>query len=327
MSAKAKDKNATADREIVTTRVINAPRDLVWKAWASVSHLSQWWGPNGFTTTTSAFDFRAGGVWRFVMHGPDGRDYQNRIRYTEVIKPERIVLEHDDGADVPEIRFHNTVTFVESGGKTTVTMRAVLPTVAARDRVVKDFGAIEGGQQTLARLDAFVAALEGSKIDTNTFEATRVFDAPREVVWKAWSEAKALEQWWGPKGCKLQVISLDFRPGGMFHYAMNYSTGATMWGRFFYKEISPPERIVWLNSFATENGGISRAPFSTVCPLEILNTVTLTEANGKTTLNLESVAHGANAEEQAFFRDLFGGMQQGFGGTFDQLEEFLKTVS
>jgi uncharacterized protein YndB with AHSA1/START domain len=324
MSAKAKDKNATADREIVTTRVINAPRDLVWKAWASVGHLSQWWGPNGFTTTTSAFDFRAGGVWRFVMHGPDGRDYQNRIRYTEIVERERIVIEHDDGSDVPKISFHNTVTFTESGGKTTVTMRAVLPTAAERDRVIKDHGAVEGGQQTLARLDAFVAASASSAAGSEVFEITRALDAPRDAVWKAWSEAKALEHWWGPKGCKLQVISLDFCPGGMFHYAMNYSTGAVMWGRFFYREISPPERIVWLNAFATENGGIARAPFSTVCPLEILNTVTLTEANGKTTLHLKSVAHGANAEEQAFFRSLFGGMQQGFGGTFDQLDDYLK---
>jgi uncharacterized protein YndB with AHSA1/START domain len=311
-------------REIVTTRVINAPRELVWKAWTEVALLSQWWGPDGFTTTTSAFDFRPGGIWRFVMHGPDGRDYQNRIRYAEIIKPDRIVVEHDDGADVPEISFRNTVTFVESGGKTTVTMRAELPTAAERDRVVKDHGAVEGGKQTLARLDAFVSALEKSKSDADTFEATHIFDAPRDLVWKAWSEAKALEQWWGPKGCKLQVISLDFRPGGMFHYAMNYSTGAAMWGRFFYMNIAAPERIVWLNSFATENGGIARAPFSPVCPLEILNTVTLTEEKGKTQLHLHSVAHGANAEERAFFRDLFSSMHQGFGGTFDQLDEYLK---
>jgi uncharacterized protein YndB with AHSA1/START domain len=323
MSAKSESSTSAADREIVTTRVVNAPLDLVWKAWTSVSHLSQWWGPDGFTTTTSAFDFRVGGVWRFVMHGPDGRDYQNRIRYSEIVERERIAIEHDDGTDAPKVRFLNTVTFAESGGKTTVTMRAELPTAAERDRVVKEHGAVEGGKQTLARLDAYVAASASSAAGGEVFEITRVFDAPRDAVWKAWSSAKALEQWWGPKGCKLQVVSFDFRPGGLFHYAMNYSTGATMWGRFFYKEITAPERIVWLNSFATENGGIARAPFSPVCPLEMLNTATLTEANGKTTLHLHSVAHGANAEERAFFRDMFSGMQQGFAGTFDQLDAFL----
>ena len=82
-------------------------------------HLSQWWGPDGFTTTTSAFDMRPGGVWRFVMHGPDGRDYENRITFDEIVKPERIVYRHGGGDDVEPVQFRTTVTFEDLGGKTT----------------------------------------------------------------------------------------------------------------------------------------------------------------------------------------------------------------
>jgi uncharacterized protein YndB with AHSA1/START domain len=139
-------------RSIVTTRVFDAPRELVFAAWSDPEHLAQWWGPNGFTTTTHAFDMRPGGGWRFVMHGPDGRDYQNRITYEEIVKPERLVYSHGGADDVEPAQFRVTVTFEDLGGKTRLTMRAVFPSAAERDRVAKDYGAVEGAQQTLARL-------------------------------------------------------------------------------------------------------------------------------------------------------------------------------
>lgn len=155
------------------------------------------------------------------------------------------------------------------------------------------------------------------------FVITRVFDAPRHLVWQAWTEAERLEKWWGPKGCKIGISKLEFRPGGLFHYVMRYSSGAEMWGRFFYRDIAPPERIVWLNSFSNANGGITRAPFSPICPLEMLNTMTLTEAGEKTALTLRSTAHGATDEERKYFEDLTGSLSKGFGGTFDQLADYL----
>ena len=106
------------DREIVITRLIDAPRDLVFEAWTDAKHLAAWWGPTGFTTTTSAFDMRPGGVWRFVMHGPDGRDYQNRITYDEIVRPERIVYSHGGGDDAEPVQFETTVTLEDIGGKT-----------------------------------------------------------------------------------------------------------------------------------------------------------------------------------------------------------------
>jgi uncharacterized protein YndB with AHSA1/START domain len=150
-------------RSIIGMRVFDAPRDLVFSAWTDAKHLAQWWGPNGFTTTTSAFDFRPGGVWRFVMHGPDGRDYQNRVVFDEIVRPERIVYRHDGGDDpadksVESVQFRQTVIFEDLGGKTRLIWRGDFPSAAERDRLIKDYGAAQGLVQTMTRLAEFVAA-------------------------------------------------------------------------------------------------------------------------------------------------------------------------
>src|SRR6185436_3940129 len=112
-------------RAMVGMREFDAPRELVWTAWTDPKHLSQWWGPDGFTTTTSAFDMRPGGVWRFVMHGPDGRDYENRITFDEIVRPERIRYHHGGGDDVEPVQFRTTVTFEDLGGnRTRLTLHA-----------------------------------------------------------------------------------------------------------------------------------------------------------------------------------------------------------
>lgn len=154
----AKDRSIEADdRQIVTTRVLDAPRDLVFKMWTDPEHIVQWWGPKGFTTTTYSMDVRPGGVWRFVMHGPDGTDYQNQITYLEIVKPERLVYKHGGGEDVEPVNFETTVTFEEQGGKTRLTMRALFPSAEAREHVVKKYGAIEGASQTMDRLEQHLA--------------------------------------------------------------------------------------------------------------------------------------------------------------------------
>ncbi|MBN8980900.1 MAG: SRPBCC domain-containing protein [Rhizobiales bacterium] len=155
------------------------------------------------------------------------------------------------------------------------------------------------------------------------FTISRTVNAPRDLVWKAWSERDAFGQWWGPKGCKLDVTKFEFRPGGMFHYGMKLPDGNVWWGRFVYREIVKPERIVFVNSFSDANGGVTRAPFSATWPLEILNNLTLTESGGKTTLDLSGGPVNPSDEERAMFESMFGSMTQGFGGTLDQLEEFL----
>lgn len=149
-------RSVSADREMFVTRLIDAPRELVFAAFTDSDHISEWWGPNGFTTTTYEMDVRPGGQWLFTMHGPDGTDYPNRIRYREVRPPEYLTYDHDEGEGGDPLQaFKTTVTIESEDGKTRVTLRLVLASAEQREKLVK-FGAIEGGNQTLARLDAFV---------------------------------------------------------------------------------------------------------------------------------------------------------------------------
>ena len=147
-------------RSIIATRVLDAPRELVWTAWTKPEHLAQWWGPDGFSTTTSAYDLRPGGVWRFVMHGPDGRDYENRITFDEIVRPERIRYHHGGGDDVEPVQFRTTVTFENlAANRTRLTLHAVFPSAAARERVIKQYGADKGAVQTLSRLADYLGKL------------------------------------------------------------------------------------------------------------------------------------------------------------------------
>src|SRR5882672_4172967 len=123
---------ATADREIVLTRTFDAPRELVFDAWTDPRQITQWWGPTGFTTTTDEMDVKPGGVWRFVMHGPDGTDYKNKIVFIEVVRPERLVYRHAGDAETDPVRFH--VTFAAQGSKTRLTMASIFETAEERPR-------------------------------------------------------------------------------------------------------------------------------------------------------------------------------------------------
>jgi len=148
----------TADREIVITRLLNAPRALVFKVWTDPEHIVHWWGPNGFTNTNHEMDVKPGGKWRFTMHGPDGTNFPNLIQFQEVIPPVKLVYLHgSENADDPG-SFHVTITFEEKGNKTELTMKSVFRSKEDRDFVVEKFGAIEGGKQTLTRLEAYLAA-------------------------------------------------------------------------------------------------------------------------------------------------------------------------
>jgi uncharacterized protein YndB with AHSA1/START domain len=311
---------ARSDREIVITRVVDAPRELVFDAWTDPEHIAEWWGPRGFTSTVQNMDVRPGGEWRFVMHGPDGTDYDNRIVHIELVRPERLVYFHGDGAVGDPGRFHVTVSLADQGGRTKVAMRSVFESVAECGRV-KAFRAINGGQQTLQRLEEHLVTGE------RAFTISRVFDAPRELVWKAWTEPTRLAEWWGPRGFSMVASKVDFRPSGVFHYGMIAPAGSpmagTMWGKFVYREILAPRFMVFVNSFSDEQGCVTRHPMSATWPLEVLNKLTLTERDGKTTLTLRGGPINATAAERATFEGGRESMRQGFGGTLDQLEAYL----
>ena len=155
------------------------------------------------------------------------------------------------------------------------------------------------------------------------FETSRVFDAPRAKVWQAWTEPARLKQWWGPKGFKVHTCKLDLRPGGTFLYGMTAPDGSDMWGKFVYREVSAPEKLVFIVSFSDPQGGVTRHPMSPNWPRYVLSTVEFAEEAGKTRVTVRWTPHDATEAERKVFEDSREGMKQGWGGTLDQLEAYL----
>ena len=315
-----------ADNEIILSRVLHAPRELVWQAWTDPQHVVHWWGPRGFTNTTKQHDFRVGGYWEHIMHGPDGVNYPNKCQFKEIVPLERITYLLGGGSDLADeerrgATFTATWTFESlEGNRTRLTGRMVFPSKEARDRVVRDYGAIEGGKQTLERAAEYTAAML-----TKPFVISREFAAPLDLVWRVWSEPAHFSQWFGPKGFqKMTLAKFDLQPGGMMHYSMPTPDGKVMWGRAVYREVVPPTKIVWINSFSDKDGGITPHPFSKdPWPLQLLTTLTLTAQGGKTLVTIHWVPFDSTEAERATFEAGRESMKMGWGGTFDQLGGYL----
>jgi uncharacterized protein YndB with AHSA1/START domain len=312
---KKKTPGDAASREIRITRVIDAPRERVWEAFADPKQVAQWWGPSGFKTTTDQREFKVGGTWRHTMIGPDGAEYPNLAQFEEIVKPERVVFANGGGKDGGRgVQFRSTWTFKDLGGKTEVSIHMVFTAASDRDFVVQEHGAIEGGKQTLSRLESL---LKGE------FVITRLFDAPRELVWKAWTEPSRMAAWFGPKGLKPVSATLDLRPGGVYHYGMSTPDGKEMWGKWTFREIAAPERLVFVNAFSDANQGITRHPMSPTWPLETLSTVLFDDMGGKTLLTLKWAPLHASDVERKTFDEGRESMNKGWGGTLERLTEHL----
>lgn len=159
---------------------------------------------------------------------------------------------------------------------------------------------------------------------TEPFVISRVFDAPRDKVWKAWTEAERLKKWWGPAGFKVHTCKVDLRPGGVFLYGMTAPDGSDMWGKFTYREITAPKKLVFIVSFSDAKGGVTRHPWSPGWPLEILSTVSFEEQGARTQVSVQWVpADSATQEERKTFYDGRDSMKQGWGGTLGQLADHL----
>jgi uncharacterized protein YndB with AHSA1/START domain len=159
------------------------------------------------------------------------------------------------------------------------------------------------------------------------FVISRTVNVPRDLVWKAWTEPERMAKWWGPKGFTMLKATLDLRPGRLFHYGMQSPDGFEMWGKFVFREVAPKDRLSFVVSFSDKDGGTTRHFAHQTWPLEMLTTVTFTEQDGKTTLTLTGGAVNATAEECQTYKDGHASMRQGFGGTFDQLDEYLATAN
>jgi uncharacterized protein YndB with AHSA1/START domain len=304
------------DRELVFTRVFDAPRELVWKAWTEPEHVSQWWGPRGFTTTIHDMDLRPGGIWRQTMHGPDGTNYPSKHVFIEVVKHERISYTLTGGKEGdPVHQLEQTWTFEAQGDKTKLTLRMLFPSAEAMEQIVKTYGAVEGAKQTLDRLAEHLPTMsEKSNYVAGDKERevviTRVFDAPRELVFKAWTDPKIMKEWYGPKMFTNTVCELDVRVGGAWHIVMRGPDGVEYPGRGVYREIVKPERLVFTSEATDKDGKVILAG---------LATVTFAEEGGKTKLTLRVRATAMVDYAVAFL----GGMEPGWSQSLDGLAEEL----
>lgn len=155
------------------------------------------------------------------------------------------------------------------------------------------------------------------------FTISRVFDAPRDLVWKVFTEKDHLMQWWGPKGFVMKTGKIDLRQGGVFHYCLESTNGQVIWGRFVYREIVAPERFTFVLSFSDEQGGVARHPLAPTWPLETLNVATFEDQDGKTLITMRSHPINASDEERRTYEAGFDSMRGGYGGTWDKLDAYL----
>lgn len=160
----------------------------------------------------------------------------------------------------------------------------------------------------------------------NTFHLTRQLKAPRQLVWDAWTQSDHLAKWFSPTGFTTTIHKLDLSPKGTMLYSMKTPEGFEMWGRWLFQEVEQPTRLVLIQHFSDEHGGITRHPASPTWPQHTLSTMTLEERNGETILNLEWTPYEASEEEIATFNAAFDSMNQGWGGTFENLENYLAKI-
>jgi uncharacterized protein YndB with AHSA1/START domain len=278
MATKEKN-NSTADRELRIERLLNAPRELVWEVWTNPDHIKNWWGPTGFTNTIAVMEVRPGGVWEFVMHGPDGTDYKNKSIFKEIVKPERIVFDHVSGP-----KFTTTVNFIAEGKKTRLTWHMLFETKEQFEQTVKIFKADEGLKQNIVKLDAYLQNDSFSHFGktepagTRELTLTRMIDAPQALVYQAFTDPAMMTQWWGPHGFTNTECAIDAQPKGKWKINMSSPEFPNHWCNGSFVETKPNEKIVFISRGfldANDRAGI-----------ESRNTVTLENVDGKTRLTL-----------------------------------------
>lgn len=160
--------------------------------------------------------------------------------------------------------------------------------------------------------------------DNPEFIVSRLFDAPRTLLWQSWTMPDLMAKWWGPKGMTVGKYKMDLRPGGSYHYSMLMPDGKAMWGKFEYREIAAPQKLFFVNYFSDEQGGVTRHPFSPTWPLKTMTQITFEEEKGQTLVTIRWTPIEPTEEERKTFLLGMDGMKQGWGGTFDQLAEFLQ---
>ena len=236
-----------SDLEVVASRTFAAPRWLVFLALSRAEHLARWWGPIGYTNTVHEMDVRPGGAWRITQHGPDGRDHPFAGTYREVVPAERLTYTwHYAVPPWEDAESVVTYTLAEDAGRTTLVATTRFASQADRDAMIA--GGMEGGQrQGWDRLaqDLATTVFGPESPWPGEILATRILDAPRELVWRAWTEPQRLARWWGPHGFRTTTQSMDVTPGGAWRFVMHGPDGRDYPAEMVFAEVSPPARLTY----------------------------------------------------------------------------------
>jgi uncharacterized protein YndB with AHSA1/START domain len=274
-----------ADEPImVITRVFQAPRELVWQACTRPEHMARWWGPRKYTNDVLEMDVRPGGAWRIDQKAESGQVYRFFGTFLELVEPEKLVLTFNfEGNPGDEVIESHTFESVEGGTR--------LSTVSRFARIedrngMRDAGMEGGARESYERLDELLADLQGGGAVARTTDRemiiTRVYDAPRELVFDAWTDPDHLSEWWGPNGFRTTVHAQDLRPGGSSRYTMHGPDGTDYPNLQQYEEVAPPSRLVYAHGSPEEPG-------------MFLVTVTFDDEGGKTRITLRSLFPSAEA--------------------------------
>jgi uncharacterized protein YndB with AHSA1/START domain len=302
--------SAPSDCEIVLTRTFDAPRALVWKAVTDPSHVPHWWGPRGHTLPVCEIDLRAGGSWRLVSRDRAGKEHPFKGLYLEVVPPLRIVhTEIYDVAPWQDSEAMVTVTLSERDGRATLTTHVLHPSKDARDAYLYA-GMEQGAGETYDRLEEHLQDMS-EKFGEGTVVITRVFDAPRDLVWKAWTDPTMMAQWFGPRCFTNPVCELDVRAGGKLRIVMRSPDGNEYPMKGEFREVVAPKRLVFTNIAVDQDGNHM---------LEGETTVVLDEKDGKTTLTLTTHAVGL----VPIAPQMLAGMEAGWTQSIDKLEELVR---
>jgi len=307
-------------RDLVITRFLDAPREKVWKAWTEPDEVKKWWGPAPFTSPSARIDLRVGGRYLLCMRSPEGKDYWSTGVYREIVPNERLVytdsFADEKGRVVPATHYglsgdfplemRVTVTFGEHGGKTKMTLRHEGLPAGEMTRLT---GA--GWNSSLDKLAESLRGEGGMKLTLPTDRevvVTRVLDAPRDRVFQAYVDPKAIPEWWGPRSFTTRVDRMDVRPGGAWRFVNVGPDGQEHGFHGVFREIRPPERLTWTFEYEGAPGHVS------------VETITFEELRGGKTKVTVTARFDSQEDRDG---KVNAGMEWGMRESYERLEELL----